>query len=109
MSDLIQDLTEDSFQSDVLNADGPILVDFWAEWCGPCRALTPVLEETAKSYEGKIAIKKLNVDEARSTAMKYNVQSIPMMIVFQGGEVKESVVGLVSKSKLSDMLEKYVA
>lgn len=109
MSDLIQNLTEDTFQGDVLDADGPILVDFWAEWCGPCRALTPVLEETAKAYEGKVAIKKLNVDEARSTAMKYNVQSIPMMVVFQGGEVKESVVGLVSKAKLDDMLSKYVS
>ena len=109
MSDLIQKFVRRSFQNDVLEADGPILVDFWAEWCGPCRALTPVLEETAKAYEGKVSVMKLNVDEARTTAMKYNVQSIPMMVVFQGGEVKESIVGLVSKAKLDDMLSKYVA
>ena len=107
MSDLIQNLSEDSFQNDVLEADGPILVDFWAEWCGPCRALTPVLEETAKAYEGKVSV-LAQCRLARTTAMKYNVQSIPMMVVFQGGEVKESIVGLVSKQS-STTCSKYVA
>jgi len=98
-------LTDDSFASDVLASDKPVLVAFWAEWCGPCRMVAPVLEEIAAEHAGKIRVVKLNIDENPKIAQKYSIMSIPTMSVFQGGEMIKSIVGAKSKSALLKDLE----
>lgn len=105
----VQTFTDSEFEQQVLKAQKPTLVDFWAEWCGPCRALTPVIEELAKSYEGKVQIGKMNIDEHPQTPGKYAVRAIPTLLLFKGGQVVEQVVGLVSKSKLDQLIAKHVA
>ena len=108
MSELI--LNDDNFEAEVFKSDTPVLVDFWAPWCGPCQMMGPILEELAKEYEGKnIKIGKLNVDESQATAGKYQVMSIPTFIIFKGGEVADQMVGGVSKEKLVELLDKHSA
>lgn len=94
------------FSSTVLKQDGPFLVDFWAPWCGPCRALSPVLEELADLYEGKIDIVKVNVDENPETASKYGVRSIPTLLLIQNGNVRETQIGLLSRQQLAAMIDR---
>jgi thioredoxin 1 len=101
-------LTDDNFDTEVLESDQPVLVDFWAEWCGPCKMLEPVVEELAEAYEGRAKIGKLDVDANSEVAMKYNIRSIPSLIFFKGGEVEEQVVGVVPKKKLSKKLDELV-
>ena len=105
MSEGITHLTDDSFETEVLKADGPVLVDYWAEWCGPCKMITPVLEEIAKEYAGKIKITKLNIDENPATPPKYGIRGIPTLMLFKNGNVEATKVGAVSKSQLSAFID----
>ena len=96
------EFTDDNFQEEVLNSNQPVLVDFWAEWCGPCKALGPVIDELSGEYEGKAKIGKLDIDTNRESAMKYGIQSIPSIIIFKDGEVSSMKVGALPKAKLEE-------
>jgi thioredoxin 1 len=104
MSDKIIQLTDDKFEADVINAGGPVLVDFWAEWCGPCKMIAPILEEIAGEYEGKLTVGKLNVDENNETPPKYGIRGIPTLLLFKDGNVAATKVGALSKTQLADFL-----
>ena len=105
-SDKISSVDTASFDSDVLGSDTPVLVDFWAEWCGPCRMIAPVLDDLAESMDGKVQIAKLNVDENQEVAFKYQVSSIPTLILFKNGEVADRVMGALPKSALEQFVER---
>ncbi len=98
-----------TFEEAVLKTDRPVLVDFWAPWCGPCRALAPVLEEIAKEYEGRAAVVKVNVDESGRTAEAYGVKSVPTLLFIREGKVRESLVGLTTKEKLATFINRNLA
>ncbi|MDZ7759703.1 MAG: thioredoxin [Desulfovermiculus sp.] len=97
-------VTDSTFEPEVIKDSQPVLVDFWAPWCGPCRAIAPVLEELAKEFEGQVKILKMNVDENPSTPSKYGIRAIPTLILFKNGDVVGQVTGAVSKSNLKDMI-----
>lgn len=99
--------TDENFEQEVLNSDIPVLVDFYADWCGPCKMLAPVIEELAKEYEGKVKIGKLNVDEEQNSSKKYKVMSIPTLIFFKDGEEVDKLVGMLSKTQLVEKLETF--
>ncbi len=101
-------LTDSNFQNEVLDSDVPVLVDFWATWCGPCRAVAPIVTQLADEYDGKAKVAKLDVDSARATASSYNVMSIPTLIIFKGGQVVDQVVGARPKKQLAQLLDKHV-
>ena len=105
MSDNISHISDDSFDADVLNANGPVLVDFWAEWCGPCKMIAPVLEDLADEYAGKLKICKLDVDQNKAMAEKYNVKGIPTLIIFNNGDAAGKKVGALSKAQLSAFID----
>lgn len=105
-SDKVLTLTVDNFKSEVLDSAVPVLVDFWAPWCSPCRMIAPVVDEIAGDYEGKIKVGKVNVDENRQVAVEYGVMSIPTLIVFKGGAAADRVVGFKSKGDLKALLDK---
>ncbi len=108
MSDAITNLTNDSFDELVANAEGPVLVDFWAEWCGPCKMIAPILDEIAEEHGEKISIAKVNVDEADQIALRYQVLSIPTLIVFENGEPAKKMVGAAGKAKLLEDLAEFL-
>jgi thioredoxin 1 len=107
-SEHIQTFTDGNFESDVLKAETPVLVDFWAEWCGPCRALGPSIDALAGDYAGKVSVGKLNVDDNPSVTMKYMVRGIPTVMLFKGGELVDQLVGLVDKGTLKEMVDKHI-
>ncbi len=99
------DISDNQFQEEVIEANVPVLVDFWASWCGPCRMVAPVLEEMAQEYQDRLKVVKVNVDENPDTASRYSVMSIPTMILFKNGEVLETLVGVRKKDELSGIVE----
>ncbi|MHB8252727.1 MAG: thioredoxin TrxA [Acidiferrobacter sp.] len=105
MSQGIIYVTDDTFQEAVLNAAGPVLVDYWAEWCGPCKMIAPVLEEVARDYEGKLTVAKLNIDENPATPPKYGIRGIPTLMLFKNGGIEATKVGAMSKSQLAAFLD----
>lgn len=102
-------ITDDSFESDVLKADHPVLVDFWAEWCGPCKQIGPALEEIAGEMDGKIVVAKLNIDDNPMTPNKYGVRGIPTMMIFKNGQVAATKVGAMPKSKIVEWINESVS
>ncbi len=105
MADLLQ-VTDDSFDDEIINSDMPVMVDFWAEWCGPCKMVGPVVEELAQEYEGKIKIAKMDVDKNRQTPVRFGIRNIPTLIMFKGGEVVRTIVGAQTKNQLDEELKK---
>jgi len=105
MSENISKVTDASFEQDVLKSDTPVLVDYWAEWCGPCKMIAPVLEEIAKEYDGRLKIAKLNIDENEATPPKYGIRGIPTLMLFKGGNVEATKVGALSKSQLAAFID----
>jgi thioredoxin 1 len=101
----VTEVTDATFQTEVLNSTVPVLVDFWAPWCGPCRAIAPLLDELAGEYAGKAKVVKINVDDHQAVAQRYRVSSIPNLIVFKNGQVAQQIVGAVPKSRLSQALD----
>jgi thioredoxin 1 len=99
-SELIKHITDDSFTADVINSQVPVLVDYWAEWCGPCKAIAPILDEVSAAYDGRLQIAKMNVDENREVPSKFGIRGIPTLMLFKGGELAATKVGALSKAQL---------
>ena len=108
MSANIHKVTDTSFETEVLNADLPVLVDFWAEWCGPCKMIAPILDEIATSYANKLKVTKINVDENTSTPAKYGIRGIPTLILFKNGQAQATKVGALTKSQLTAFLDSHL-
>ncbi len=107
-SEAIKHISDASFEADVLKSDTPVLVDYWAEWCGPCKAIAPILDEIAVEYAGRVKIAKINIDHNRQTPLKYGVRGIPTLMLFKNGTVEAQQVGLVAKSKLAALLDTHL-
>jgi thioredoxin len=105
MSENIQHVTDATFETEVLQAPSPVLVDYWAEWCGPCKAIAPTLEEVAKEYSGKLKVTKVNVDENQEIPRKYGIRGIPTLMLFKNGNIEATKVGALSKSQLTAFLD----
>lgn len=108
MSDKIVHISDDTFEDEVLKSGAPVLVDYWADWCGPCKMIAPVLDEIADEYEGKLKITKLNIDENPNTPPRYGIRGIPTLMLFKDGEVEATKVGAVSKSQLTAFIDSNV-
>jgi thioredoxin 1 len=108
MSEKVGDVGDQNFDTEVLNSSVPVLVDFWAAWCAPCRMLAPAVEAIAEKYEGKAKVVKLNVDENMGTAGKYNIRGIPTLLLFKDGMIKEQIVGNTSKDTISKMIDNHL-
>jgi len=108
MSGKVAEVGDQSFEAEVLNAKEPVLVDFWAAWCAPCRMLAPVVEAIAEEYDGKAKVLKLNVDENTATSGKYNIKGIPTLLLFKDGVVKEQIVGNTTKGTISKMIDNHL-
>ena len=105
MSDQILQLTDDSFEDDVIKSSSPVLVDYWAEWCGPCKMIAPILEEIASEYDGRVTVAKLNIDDNPQTPPKYGIRGIPTLMLFKDGNVEATKVGALSKSQLTAFID----
>jgi len=105
MSDNIVHATDDSFEADVLNADLPVLVDYWAAWCGPCKMIAPILDEVANDYAGKLKVVKVDIDTNKETPAKFGIRGIPTLMIFRGGNIEATKVGALSKSQLIDFID----
>ena len=108
MRENILHLTDADFQNEVAEAEGPVLVDFWATWCGPCKMIGPILDELADEYSGKIKIYKMDIDSNRETPMKFNVRGIPTLIIFKGGDVESMKVGALSRAQLQEFIDESI-
>jgi len=108
-SDLIKHISDASFEADVLQADKPVLVDYWAEWCGPCKMIAPILDEVSASYRDKLQIAKMNVDENRDIPAKFGIRGIPTLMLFKGGQLAATKVGALSKAQLTAFLDEQLA
>lgn len=102
------EVTEAEFEQDVLQSDVPVLVDFWATWCGPCKQVAPIVDELAEQFDGKLKVRKVNVDDERALAIKYGIMSIPTLLLFKGGEVKDQIIGAVPKQNIQNKVEALV-
>jgi len=103
------EITDTNFENEVLKSNVPVLIDFWAAWCGPCRALAPAVDAIAAQYQGKVKVGKLDVDANGSTSARFNIKGIPTLLLFKDGQVREQLVGLVDKTKISDAINKHLA
>lgn len=108
MGDNIINVTDDSFEEQVLQSELPVLVDYWAEWCGPCKMIAPILEEIAGDYKGKLIIAKLNIDQNAGSPPKYGIRGIPTLMIFKGGNVEATKVGALSKSQLTAFIDSHI-
>jgi thioredoxin 1 len=108
VSDLVLHVSDSDFNDAVLKASGPVLVDYWAEWCGPCKMIAPILDEIAKDYQGKLTVAKLNIDDNPSTPQHYGVRGIPTLMLFVDGEVEGTKVGAMTKSQLAAFIDNYL-
>ena len=103
-SDLIKHISDSSFEADVLQADKPVLVDYWAEWCGPCKMIAPILDDVATGFEGKLQVAKMNVDENRDIPSKFGIRGIPTLMIFKNGELAATKVGALNKAQLTEFI-----
>ena len=108
-SDLIKHVTDATFETEVLGSKAPVLVDYWAEWCGPCKMIAPILDEVASAYEGKLQITKMNVDDNRDIPAKFGIRGIPTLMIFKGGQLAATKVGAMSKSQLTAFIDQQLA
>ena len=108
MAENLIELTDDNFDTEVLKSDLPVLVDFWAEWCGPCKMITPIIEEISSDYAGKVKVGKVNVDFNNQVAMQYGIRGIPALLVFKGGAVANQIVGTVPKNDITQILDEVI-
>jgi len=99
------EITDENFESEVINSDKPVLIDFWAVWCGPCKAIAPIVEELSVEYEGKLKVGKLNVDDNQQTSIKFGVRSIPTLLIFKNGKLADTIIGAVPKSNIVNKLK----
>jgi thioredoxin 1 len=108
VNDKITQVTDDSFEAEVLKADKPVLVDYWAEWCGPCKMIAPIIDQIANEYAGKLKVAKLNIDDNPATPPKYGIRGIPTLMIFKNGDVEATKVGALSKSQLTAFIDESI-
>jgi thioredoxin 1 len=108
VSEYVSEVTDAEFEDQVIKSDSPVLVDYWAEWCGPCKMIAPILDEVAEDYDGKVLVKKLNIDQNTATPLKYGVRGIPTLMLFKSGAVAATKVGAVTKSQLAAFLDSHL-